>query len=165
MELPGFFRYLLKKGKSQQEQVSAQSANPYVDLIKLKVKYQKEELAKQTLVKLYTSRESTLADLATDTHQSRDVDSRRFAYDMGTRFNKLTGDVLEAFEAQVLSSVNGSQRRHDLRIEALNSAKVYWEKTLVRPDNPSDLIMLGRRRLTQITQRLEEFTRPPEAPK
>lgn len=79
---------------------------------------------------------------------------------MGTHFNRLTGDTLEAFEDMIfqLLAVNKEKRKQDLRVEALNSAITYWKEALAKPDNSSDVIMLGRRRMTQINQRLEQLT-------
>lgn len=47
MELPGFFRHILNKGKPQQEQRSTQPLSTQESLIRLKAKYRQEELAKK----------------------------------------------------------------------------------------------------------------------
>lgn len=158
MELGEFFRNLLGKGKQQEFQPSNPVLSEREKLIQLKLRYRKEQAAREALFKLYTARETALADIAADQGAyGKDVDSRRAAYDMGTHFTQATGDLKDAFETLILSEVEGVERRRELQVEALGSAKKYWEQALATPDTSSDVRMTGRRRMTQINARLEEL--------
>lgn len=157
MELLGFFRNLLNRESSEQKQERL-----------ARFQREEEDLVREQLVRLYTQRETTLAGTTANNQKmvpGGNEHLRRLSYDAGNFAIGATEDVLEAGGTKILSLIDDSEKRRKIHQEALNAAKIYWDQTLVQPDNPTDVVMLGRRRLTQITQRLEEFTRPPEAPK
>lgn len=123
-----------------------------------------ERLARRSLTYLYTHRESLLAQTTASRQQSvsgGDEDLRRFLYDLGNRTMGMTGYILEVGEEQILSYVV-PEKRGAIHVQSLRSAKAYWEQTLERPDNPTDVVMLGRRRLTQIAGKLEKLDPNPK---
>lgn len=161
MEVIGFFKRLLQKKAEISPELQRQK-----ELIRQRVQFEQEELARKRLFELYTKRESTLADAIAANQKmvpGGNVNMRRVGYDAGNWAINATGGVLEAGEVNILSIVNNPERRRSLQLEALDSAKSYWEQTLDKPDQSTNVMMLGRRRLTQISGKLEKLTNPPQS--
>ena len=62
-----------------------------------------------------------------------------------------------------LEPIEEAERREIYRY-AFDSAKNFWEEILREPDQNTDIIMVGRMRLTQISEKLEQLNipNPPE---
>lgn len=73
--------------------------------------------------------------------------------------------ISEVTEPGVFKYVPDEDSRRSMRVTALNAAKDFWTKKLEDLVLPSNAVTLGRSRITEITQRLEELVKPPETPK
>lgn len=129
-----------------------------------------EESAKETLSQMYVLGEEFLLDSTMrqmgarrDTGDSLE-DLRRVQYEIGTEQTQFRNQTSDIGEQIVLLFVPEEDKRNAIREAALNAAKDFWTKKLETPDTPPDAVILGRRRITQISQKLEEFSKPPENP-
>lgn len=134
-----------------------------------------EESAREALTKIYVLGEEFLLDstlrqqgvrskhaktLSTDPAFNEDI--KRLQYEVGTEAGKFRAKELELGEEIILMFIPDEEERHSIKEEAIKVTKDFWAKKLEEPDLPADVVMLGRRRITQITQKLEDFTKPSE---
>lgn len=66
---------------------------------------------------------------------------------------------LEESVQNILQNVTDPQKRVDIRKKALRGAVLFWEEALSQPDTTAELILLGRRRITKLSLRLELLDR------
>lgn len=75
--------------------------------------------------------------------------------------------TLEETEQAIFKrGVFSEEERRLMRVKALSDVRDFWTKTLEDPNLPStsNAATMGRSRITEITQRLEELAKPPENP-
>lgn len=76
--------------------------------------------------------------------------------------NKLVADSKLTFFK--LMSELADNDRGKIEETALKAAKDFWVKKLNEPDLPANAAVLGRERIAEITQKLEELNQPPKNP-
>ena len=67
-------------------------------------------------------------------------------------------------ERNIFKSIPDEDQRKSMRETALNAAKDFWTKKLEEPGLPTNATTLGRERITEITQKLEELNKPLQNP-
>ena len=55
----------------------------------------------------------------------------------------------------VLASIKDPSRKTEMEKNALTSARSYWEDALRLPDQAYDIVILGRRRIEEISTQIE----------
>lgn len=71
----------------------------------------------------------------------------------------------EQFEEKLLADLPvGEEERKTIRVDALTQARNYWEEQLKNPDLAFSERMIGRRRLTRLSSRLEMLTQDHQPP-
>lgn len=76
-------------------------------------------------------------------------------------------DIVEAIEITrqgVFKHVPDNDKRRQMEEVALNAAKDFWVKKLEESGLPTNAATLGRERIAEISERLEELAKPPENP-
>lgn len=123
---------------------------------------EEEQYAKELLVYLYVHGESSQSDLA---HELSRVSAEfrspfanefinRMKFDSQTRSGNLVDEANKVAEGKMLADIV-PQRRLAIQKLALSEAIAFWKSKLELPDLGSDEILVGRRRLTRLSARLE----------
>lgn len=78
---------------------------------------------------------------------------------MERRRERFSDTLVETGVQKILEVVRATpQQGNEIRLQALQGAKDFWENRLAQPDLIPDEILLGRRRLIQIASRIENLT-------
>ncbi len=108
---------------------------------------------------------SSLKTIRRDSIGSAREMTHRISFDAERREGSFVDQLSESGVEMILSTIQASpQERYSIRSQGLQEAKHYWEHRLIQPDLPPDEIMLGRRRLIQISIKMEELGKNPQAP-
>lgn len=75
---------------------------------------------------------------------------------------RILSEVSEAGIFKLFPTDENERRR--MREGALNAAKEFWVNKLEEPNLAGDAAAFGRRRISEITQKVEELNRPPQNP-
>jgi len=116
------------------------------------------------IMQLYVGAEMAKADFARGTRElNREspfdpLVTNRFTYDNSQALAVLHDMAIQAGERVIFKSTQDDSEIHALKKSGLAAAKKWWEKRLADTDNiTADEIMLGRRRITQLSEELEKL--------
>ena len=155
-----FFKEIAKHFRMSPEDQRA------LEELKARHRQEEEDYAADSLYYLYVTGEMRISNSALkmqrNSSQYPDVDlllRNRIRSESSSRLAGFHDELMEVTGERLLdtAAVNDPLRRSQIKIEALRRAKSFWEEELNLPDLTIDQIMLGRRRLTQITSKLEQI--------
>lgn len=151
-----FFRHILEKYSAHREQTENQTTPE---------QYRAEELgfAKEMISYIYISGQVNLTSLSNQLNTT--TPSSGSAFDSTISQTCSSDQMTEIGIDRILETVGATpEERQTIRSQALQEAKDYWVDRLTQPNLEPNEIMLGHKRITQITEKLDNLNQPPPAP-
>lgn len=87
---------------------------------------------------------------------------RRIKFGATTIHSRFSDQVAELGVDKILKIVGATpEEGKRIRSQALQEARDYWVDRLTQPDLTPNEVLLGRRRVTQLTEKLDKLNKPP----
>ena len=132
------------------------------------------EHARALIVQLHIETEGTIGDTAIGLARTRrkfptvnPEFANRFKHVAASNMTQSLDAITERGEIAILDTLKvDDHTRKTILIESLTEARNYWDQRLQKSDLAYDEILMGRRRLTRLSSRLDSLTQGPnEQPK